>query len=59
MNYLTPLDLQSFFTTLISKCALWAGQDVYIHIIANPKAGGFTQKKISEKNKVLFLNTLE
>ena len=58
MDFLTPLDLQSFFNTLISKCPLWTGQDVYIYIIANPKAGGFTQKRISEKNKVLFLNAL-
>ena len=47
---LTPELLVQNLKPVIATCKAWNGKSLTLHIIANPCAGGFTQKKKSEKN---------
>lgn len=47
---LTPELLVQYLKPVISACTAWNGKTLTVHIIANPCAGGFTQKKKSAVN---------
>ena len=47
---LTPEQLEFDLKPIIKACSAWNNASLFVHIIANPCAGGFTQKKKSQKN---------
>lgn len=51
---LTAEEVGNYIQTLVSVQNLWAGKNVSIVVIANPKAGSFTQKKRSLQARALF-----
>ena len=51
-DLMTPQDLLKGIENLISVNPLFTGKDLNLFVIANEKAGGFTQTKESEKNQV-------
>lgn len=55
---LTPKDIEAGIVKLVSVNPLFAGKDLKVLIIANEKAGGFTQKKQSALNKKNLENAL-
>ncbi len=46
----TPQILAQFLEPIVKVCPLFKGQNLYVHIIANPMAGGFVQPKIAQHN---------
>ena len=47
-------ELSEYLKPIVSTCPLWKDKKLCMELIANPAAGGFTQKKLSsEHEKVL------
>jgi len=44
---ITPQTLADFIEPIIKTCTLFKGKTLYVHIIANPNAGGFAQYKVA------------
>lgn len=51
---LTAETLQKYLAPIIETCPLWKGKNLSIAIIANPKAGGFTNKKRIETSLAIL-----
>ena len=46
--------LKYYLEPIISSCELWKDKNLSVFIISNPASGGFTQKKIAQKNKFIL-----
>ena len=51
--------LKYYLEPIISSCELWKDKNVAVFIISNPVSGGFTQKKIAQKNKFILESASE
>lgn len=51
---LTAETLQKYLAPILETCPLWKGKNLSVAIIANPKAGGFTNKKCAEENQAIL-----
>lgn len=58
-HLLTVQDVADSVAAITSVNPLFKGKDLFITLIANEKAGGFTQKSKSGKNKVIFQKAKE
>lgn len=47
---ISPKTLAGFLEPIIKTSPLFKGQNLYVHIIANPHAGGFAQYKVAQHN---------
>lgn len=56
---LTPINLSEGLEKLVKVNQLFSGKKVKMFVIANEKAGGFTQVKQSEKNREILDKVLE
>ena len=51
--------LKSYLEPIISSCSLWKDKNLSVFIISNPASGGFTQKKVAQKNKFILESASE
>ncbi len=51
--------LKSYLEPIISSCNLWKDKNLFVFIISNPASGGFTQKKVAQKNKFILESACE
>lgn len=52
-------DLSKYLSPIIKASALWKDKVLYVVIIANPAAGGFTRKNIATQHEILLKNKFE